>query len=132
MRSKNRCRSAPARSHPPSRWYTHHPFLSLCHPVGIITVGFFNYHITYYDNYAHMLFKLAKLTWERYVLPWPPRVMPLLSLVPLLACVRLVIKAWGDTVDAKAPQKAHRAGCRGRGPAARSPAAGPSDNVPST
>ena len=39
----------------------------------LLMLSFFNGHLTFYDNYAHMLVRWFHVTVERFVLVWPPR-----------------------------------------------------------
>ena len=64
----------------------------------IIILGFYNFHVSHYHNYGHMLWRLFSLTVQRYILPWPPRIMPLLATIPCLyatACIFTSVRQLG-------------------------------------
>ena len=44
-------------------------------------LAFYNYHLSYYNNYAAMLQRLGILTWQRYVACEPIRVLPRMAFV---------------------------------------------------
>ena len=66
----------------------------------ILILGFYNFHVAHYSNYGHMLWRLFSLTVQRYILPWPPRIMPLLACIPFLyaaGCIATSIRQLHST-----------------------------------
>ena len=62
----------------------------------IMMIAFFNKHLIKYDNYFNMCADLGRMTFERYMLQWPPRVMPMLALIPFGIAIKKIFSGYMD------------------------------------
>ena len=63
-------------------------------------VAFYNWHLPFYENYMHMMTRLARLTWDRYVwAPGPLRCVALLAVVPFVASANLAVRSFALSCD---------------------------------
>ncbi|KAL1528907.1 hypothetical protein AB1Y20_010229 [Prymnesium parvum] len=53
-------------------------------------LSFYNYHLNYYPNYFAMLHRLGVLAWERYIVCFPVRVLPLVGAVFFVSACLLI------------------------------------------
>lgn len=61
-----------------------------------LMMAFYNSHISFYDNYAHMLLRWFKVTCTRLFWHWPPRMMAVIFVTTFLRAMHLGYLAFGD------------------------------------
>ena len=62
-------------------------------------VSFYNNHLSYYRSYEHMLWRLVKVTYSRFLGVWPPRPMMVLFVLCQVPVVYYGYKAFTDDDD---------------------------------
>lgn len=62
----------------------------------ILMLAFYNSHMNFYGNYAHMLCRYIKVTYFRFVHRWPPRPLMVLFVPASVRALYLGFKAFQD------------------------------------
>ena len=70
----------------------------------VLMISFYNYHLTFYDNYWHMITRWMTVTFHRFVWRWPPRPLSIILIPSFSFSIYLGIRAFATnevTEDAK-------------------------------
>lgn len=65
----------------------------------LLMLSFYNAHMTFYDNYAHMLYDYLTVFWHRFVWNWPLRPMAWFYIPSVIYSVNAGIKAFSSPID---------------------------------
>merc|ERR1712167_184593 len=65
----------------------------------IMMIAFFNKHLVKYDNYFNMIADLGRMAWMRYVWQWPPRVLPLIAVVPFAFAAKKLVQGYSGKAE---------------------------------
>ena len=65
----------------------------------LLMVSFYNVHMSFYQNYAHMLWVYTKVVWGRYIWTWPIRPMAYLYVPSLVYTLVAGYRAFNSPSD---------------------------------
>lgn len=65
----------------------------------LLMLSFYNAHMSFYDNYAHMLYVYLAVFWKRFVWNWPLRPMAWFYIPSVIYSVHSGIKAFSSPID---------------------------------
>jgi len=65
----------------------------------LLMLSFYNAHMSFYDNYAHMLYVYCKVLFKRFIWTWPIRPMAWLYIPSVIWSVRSGVLAFSTPRD---------------------------------